>query len=103
MKNNSNIYNNSEVIISIKLSHDQEIRALNKKHLNKDLVTDVLSFNIDEISDDKYYLGDVIVNIDQAKRQAKEYDNTLEEEISDLVQHGVLHLLGVHHEDKEAK
>ena len=51
--------------------------------------------------DGEYYLGDVIVNKDQAQRQCTEYGNDLEHEISELVAHGVLHLLGVHHEDDD--
>ena len=89
----------SDIEITIKLSNDLEIKGLNKKYLNKDFPTDVLSFNMDEkLEDGRYYLGDVIVNVDQAKRQAKEYENSLEEEIAELVEHGVLHLFGVHHE-----
>ncbi|OGC70426.1 rRNA maturation RNase YbeY [candidate division WWE3 bacterium RIFOXYC1_FULL_39_7] len=85
--------------ISITLTNDSEIRKLNKKFLNKDYATDVLSFNIDqELEHGKYYLGDVIVNVEQAERQAGEYGNTLEQEIAALVEHGVLHLLGVHHD-----
>ena len=87
------------VHISISIVNDSEMKKLNKKYLDKDHPTDVLSFNIDEEQEDGvYYLGDVIVNKDQAKRQASEYENTLEEEIGELVEHGILHLLGVHHE-----
>jgi probable rRNA maturation factor len=46
-------------------------------------------------------LGDVVVNKEQAQRQCKEYGNSVEEEIADLVGHGVLHLLGIYHEDHE--
>lgn len=93
--------NKKNVSISVSIVGDREMRELNKKHLNKDIPTDVLSFNIDQEDDTAagaYYLGDVVVNVDQAKRQAKDYENSLEEEISELVAHGVLHLLGVHHE-----
>jgi len=75
------------------------MKKLNKKHRGKDEPTDVLSFTIDEQTDDgKHYLGDVIVNKDQAQRQAKEYGHSLEEEISALTAHGMLHLLGIHHD-----
>ena len=74
------------------------MKKLNKEYLNRDYTTDVLSFDIKENQDDgSLYLGDIVVNKDQAKRQAKDYGNDLEEEISELVGHGVLHLLGVHH------
>ena len=84
--------------ISVSIVDDSEIKKLNKKYRKKDYPTDVLSFNINEKREDRsFYLGDVIVNKDQAKRQAGEYGNSVEEEISELTAHGVLHLLGVHH------
>jgi len=91
---------NPRVLISVIISNDKEIKKLNKKYRNEDIVTDVLSFNIDEETKDGYYLGDVIVNREQAERQAKDYENTIEEEISELVAHGVLHLLGVNHKEQ---
>jgi probable rRNA maturation factor len=88
--------------ISVRISDDAEIKKLNKEYLGRDFATDVLSFNVDEKLDDgTFYLGDIIVNKEQAERQALEYDNSLEEEISELVAHGVLHLLGVHHHDDD--
>ena len=85
--------------ISVSIVDDSEIKKLNKKYRKKDYATDVLSFNISEKREDgTLYLGDVIVNKDQAKRQAGEYGNSVEEEISELTAHGVLHLLGVHHD-----
>ncbi len=91
------ISNNTHISVSI--VDDKKIQELNKKYRNKDYATDVLSFNIDEkMEDGTFYLGDVVVNKDQAEKQAKEYDNTVEEEISELIAHGVMHLLGVHHD-----
>src|SRR5690349_9596068 len=88
-----------DIHISVKISSDKEVQKLNKKYLKRDYATDVLSFNINEkLEDGSFYLGDVVVNKDQAKRQAKEYGNDVEHEISELVAHGVLHLLGVHHD-----
>ena len=86
--------------ISVTISGDKEIQKLNKKYLKKDRPTDVLSFNINqEMKDGTFYLGDVVVNKEQAKRQAGKGKNGVEKEISELVAHGVLHLLGVHHEE----
>ena len=86
--------------INVHLVGDEEIRKLNKKHLGKDYATDVLSFNIDEqLPDGEYYLGDIIVNIDEAERQMKEYgNNDVRQEIAQLVEHGMLHLMGIHHD-----
>lgn len=88
----------NKAYISIFITDDKEMLKLNKEHLGRDYSTDVLSFEIKEKQEDgSFYLGDVVVNKDQAKRQAKDYENDLEEEISELVGHGVLHLLGIHH------
>ena len=83
--------------VNVSFIGDAEMQKLNKKYRGKDKTTDVLSFNINE----ELHLGDIVVNIDQAKRQAGEYKNTLEEEIAELVAHGMLHLQGVHHEHDE--
>lgn len=90
------------IFINVTFVNDSEMLELNSKYKNKDYPTDVLSFNINEkMEDGRYYLGDVVVNIDQAKRQASEYSNDTKHEIAELVEHGVLHLLGVHHEHDE--
>jgi probable rRNA maturation factor len=92
------------VYISVTLTGDAEIKQLNKKYLKRDYTTDVLSFNINEKqADGRFYLGDIVVNKDQAARQAKAYGNDLDHEIAALVEHGVLHLLGVHHPDDDEK
>lgn len=89
------------VFVSVTITNDSSMKALNEKYLKRNYPTDVLSFDIKEDLEDEYYLGDVVVNREQAKRQAKEYGNSFEEEISDLIRHGVLHLLGVHHKDDD--
>jgi probable rRNA maturation factor len=91
----------SSITISISIADDKTIQKLNKKYRKKDYPTDVLSFNMDEEHDGQYLLGDLVINKDQAQRQASQYGNTLEEEISELVAHGILHLLGVHHDGDE--
>jgi rRNA maturation RNase YbeY len=85
--------------INVHLVGDDEIQKLNKQHMGKDYPTDVLSFNINEkLPDGEYYLGDIIVNIDEAERQMREYGNTdVRQEIAQLVEHGMLHLMGIHH------
>jgi len=91
--------NSKNTFISISIVGDKEIHKLNKKHLGRDYPTDVLSFKIEEkMEDGTFYLGDVVVNKDVAEKQCKEYNNDLEHEIAELVAHGVLHLLDVHHE-----
>jgi len=90
------------VFINVTFVRDSQMLELNSKYKNKDYPTDVLSFNINEkMEDGRFYLGDIVVNIDQAGRQAGEYGNDLRHEIAELVEHGTLHLLGVHHEHDE--
>lgn len=86
--------------IHIHLVGDKEIQELNKMHRGKDYPTDVLSFHMDEnLPNGEYYIGDIIINIDQAERQKAEYSNDdIRVEIAELAEHGVLHLLGIHHE-----
>lgn len=91
-----------KLYVSVSIVGDEEITKLNNKYRKEDCKTDVLSFDINEQQEDgTYYLGDVVVNKEQAQRQCKEYGNSVEQEISDLVGHGVLHLLGIDHEDPE--
>jgi len=102
MSNNSKNGKKKRTYISVTITDDSEVQLLNRKYLNKDYPTDVLSFNINEkMENGSEYLGDVIINIDQAKRQSKKIENGVEKEISELAAHGILHLLGVHHEENE--
>ena len=85
--------------VAVSFVDDKEMQKLNKKYKDKGKPTDVLSFPVSEkMEGGKFYVGDIVVNVEQAKRQAKEYGNTYEEEIAQLVAHGMLHLQGVHHE-----
>ena len=70
------------------------MRALNRQFRGKDYVTDVLSFP----SDERGFLGDIVIAEGVAKRQAKEHGHSLKIEIQTLVLHGLLHLLGYDHE-----
>ncbi len=103
MQDNSFLKKYKDIRVSVKISSNDEIRRLNKEYLKRDYTTDVLSFYMGEVIEDgrAFYLGDIIVNVDQAEKQSSEYGNTLEHEIADLVEHGVLHLLGVHHDDDD--
>jgi probable rRNA maturation factor len=71
---------------------DRTMLTLNRTFLRHNYQTDVLSF---PLSDSKEVLeGEVYVNIDQARRQAREYGATVRSEVARLVAHGVLHLAG---------
>jgi probable rRNA maturation factor len=88
----------SKVELSIALVSDAQIKRLNKLYRNKDKPTDVLSFPIGEKVEDWLILGDIVISVDTAKRQAKELGHSLEEELKRLLVHGLVHLLGYDHE-----
>lgn len=94
-----------DVVLSVFIVGERKIKELSKKYLDKDEVTDVLSFSQIEashsrgvIEEDELMLGDVVVCYGVAKTQAVKMNKLLDEEIEFLVLHGVLHLLGVHHD-----
>ncbi len=90
------------VEVSITLTDDETIREINKQWRGKDKPTDVLSFPQEETIGYKYkVLGDVIISLPYAKKQAKEIGFTLKEEVLRLLIHGILHLLGYDHERSE--
>ena len=86
--------------ISVSYVSDAEIRRLNRMYRGKDAVTDVLSFSyLDQPVGKGDQIGDVVISIEQAKRQAEAGD--IELELADLVIHGILHVLGYDHEVPE--
>lgn len=92
-----------KVELSLMVVGERKIRELEKKYFGEDKVTDVLAFPQMEgkrIPGDETVLalGDVVVCYPQAKRQALRFNRLLDEEIEFLVKHGVLHLLGIHHD-----
>ncbi len=92
--------------LSIALVSDREIRDLNREYRDKDRATDVLSFSLvdgDWASFRGGLLGDVVISVDTAARQARERHRGINDEISRLLIHGVLHLLGHDHEQSEQR
>jgi probable rRNA maturation factor len=90
--------------VSIFLTDDAEIHRLNKLYRNVDRPTDVLAFAMREGVDgelNQEILGDVVISLPRAKQQASVYGHSFEVEMSLLVSHGVLHLLGYEHEEKD--
>jgi len=99
--------NKQNVELSITLTDNESIKSLNKDWRGKDKPTDVLSFPINEKPPgyNYYLLGDVVISLPFAKKQAEEIGFSYKEEVLRLLIHGVLHLLGYDHEksEKEAK
>lgn len=85
---------------------DQRMRGLNRKYRGKDRTTDVLAFAMREAPhSSSRLLGDVVIAVPTAVRQAKQGQRSLEEELTVLLVHGILHLCGYDHErgEKEAR
>ncbi len=86
---------NVQGTIGVSFVDDEEIRRLNRLYRLKDAVTDVLSF-ASAFAEQTGSLGDVIISFPQAERQAEAGD--IELELTDLLVHGMLHVLGYDHE-----
>ncbi|MDE5945727.1 MAG: rRNA maturation RNase YbeY [Oscillospiraceae bacterium] len=91
--------------VSVSFVSNKEIRILNKNYRNKDCSTDVLSFpliegdNMEKNPETGYVLlGDVVISLETAVKQASNYGHSLEREIGFLTVHSMLHLLGYDHE-----
>ncbi len=100
--------------ISILLCNDDYIKTLNSTYREKDQVTDVLSFiqqqndviggtkqSEPKISMRNRQLGDIVISLERAETQAESFGVTLNDEIKRLSVHGLLHLLGMDHDDED--
>lgn len=91
--------------LSLSLISDREMRELNRAHRGQDKATDVLSFPLATVGDPIHsapherLLGDVVISVETARRQAGDYDAPLQDEIHRLLIHGILHVLGHDHEE----
>ncbi len=95
--------------LSLRLTTDAEIQALNTQFRQQDRPTDVLSFAAMEVElpqfneilgDGSLYLGDIVISVDTAARQSIERGYALSRELAWLATHGLLHLLGWDHPDE---
>lgn len=92
--------------VSITFVDKDEIHKLNKEFRNVDRPTDVLSFPMDEdffIEGVDTMLGDIVICMDVAKDQAKDFGHSLDREIMYLTAHSMLHLLGYDHLEESEK
>jgi rRNA maturation RNase YbeY len=94
-----------ETELSILLVNDREMRALNRRYRGMDRTTDVLAFAQQEGpgGTPEGLLGDVVISVDTAKRQARALGWSLGAEADRLLIHGLLHLLGYDHERSSAE
>ena len=90
---------------SIIFVNEEEIKKINKEYRGIDKVTDVISFALedskDTINNDLRILGDIYICIPRMLEQAKNYGHSIKRELSFLTIHGLLHLLGYDHMEKE--
>jgi len=93
---------------SLAFVDNKTIKRLNKNYRGKDCVTDVLSFAEDfkdfvDLPVDKKYLGEIVISVPQAKKQAKDLGCSLKNEVARLIIHGLSHLIGYDHEGTSQK
>ncbi|MEL6899490.1 MAG: rRNA maturation RNase YbeY [Cyanobacteria bacterium J06606_4] len=95
--------------VSLRLTDDAEIQQLNTDYRQRETPTDVLSFAALEtpmpgmetmLLQQPLYLGDIIISVETARRQAKSAQHSLAQELAWLTAHGLLHLLGWDHPDE---
>lgn len=107
-----NIEEDAEVDITI--VDDEEIHQINREYRGVDRPTDVISFALNEDLEDsdepelvdgfeEHLLGDIVLSLETAQRQAEEYGHGIEREVAYLGVHSLLHLLGYDHMDEEEK
>jgi probable rRNA maturation factor len=90
--------------ISILLVDDPQIATLNQKYLDRQGPTNVIAFAMREGEFSHlspHLLGDVVISMDTAAREAQEADLSRERRFNELLIHGILHLFGYEHEDSE--
>lgn len=114
---------NDNTEVSVTIVDNEEIRKINNKFRNIDRATDVLSFpmldypnkkffkdfyidyNFDEtfLDGDELVLGDIVLSLERALEQSEEYNHSYKREVSYLVVHSILHLLGYDHMEEDDK
>lgn len=97
--------------VSVLITDNSFIHQLNLEYRGQDKPTDVLSFAMNEkgeeepdfIEEETNILGDIVISLEQALLQSREYGHSLQRELGYLVAHGMLHLLGYDHEDEQER
>jgi probable rRNA maturation factor len=101
------------VEVGVLWADDAYIRTLNRDYRGKDCATDVLSFAMQDEGEDEpvleddplaeILLGDIVISLETAQRQAEEYGHGMDREIAFLLVHGMLHLLGYDHGEESER
>ena len=94
-------------LLNIVIVDNKKIREINKEYRNKDAVTDVISFALEEVNDVDYkdvrFLGEIYISYERCVEQASDYGHSVRREFCYLAVHGLLHLLGYDHMTEEDK
>lgn len=91
------------VEVSVAIVGDRKMRELSRKYKNEDKTRNVLSFSLMEgesshIPDDVLRLGDIIISYPVVIKEASKEEMLVDDKVSQLVEHGLMHLLGINHE-----
>ncbi len=93
-----------EALLSLEIVGDGRMRRLNRTFRHRDKTTDVLAFATREgPGPPSALLGDVVISLPQAIRQARRHEQGVDHELAVLLIHGILHLCGYDHERSEAE
>ena len=92
-----------DTILNMVFTDNSTIHEFNKRFLDRDRPTDVLSFNVhtEYLPNELQILGDVYISVEKADEQAKNFQVQLQDELERLVTHGILHLIGYEHDEPE--
>ena len=93
-------HNKSAGSINIIFTSNEYLLSVNRKYLNHNYNTDVITF---EYNEEKLISGDIFVSVEQVKINAESFKNLFEDELNRVVIHGVLHLLGFKDETPDEK
>lgn len=93
----------SPVEISLAFVGDRKMRNLSKKYKGEDKTRNILSFSLNEgtptvLPTDKLRLGDIVISYPVIIKESAKMDKLVDDRIDELVEHGLMHLLGLHHE-----
>ncbi|MBU4015934.1 rRNA maturation RNase YbeY [Patescibacteria group bacterium] len=93
----------SHLEVSIAIVGDRKMKALNKKYRQKETTTNILTFPLSEgestrLPKDILHLGDIVISYPQVILEAAAEEMLVDDRMEELVRHGMLHLLGLHHE-----
>lgn len=89
--------------VSVAIVGDRKMRSLSKKYKGEDKTRSILSFSLSEgestyLPSETLRLGDIVISYPQVIKEASEEEVLVDDKIDELIEHGILHLLGINHE-----